>query len=56
MSKGMNNELEGLDTNYLRFSYLLLETRRNILGRAGKNPGIGWSHDPKTPEIVGVIN
>ena len=30
MRKGMNNELEGLDTNYLRFSYLLLETRRNI--------------------------
>ena len=30
MPKGMNNKLEGLDTNYLRFSYLLLETRRNI--------------------------
>ena len=26
----MNNELEGLDTNYLRFSQLLLETRISI--------------------------
>ena len=26
------------------------------MGKAGKGPGIGRSHDPKTPEIVGVIN
>ena len=26
------------------------------LGGAGKDPGIGWSRDPKHPKILGVIN
>ena len=26
------------------------------LGRAGKDPGIGWSRDSKHPKILGAIN
>ena len=26
------------------------------LGRAGKDPGIGWSRDLKHPKTLGVIN
>jgi hypothetical protein len=27
-----------------------------VIGKAGKGPGTGWSHDFQHPDIVGVIN